>query len=222
MIDASSVFVGRPIYRGCSPLHDRSMLELVANYGIGAEYEHVGDSSVSAARDHIVHQYLTRTQLPWFVWIDDDITFSMQDWAYLMEEQDDELAVCAEYLTKTQDLRLQVANFGLGFARIHRSVFEQLDLLAREDGEPRLLRYRARLAAPHENVIEEFTEYHPIGIHPDGSRRNEDHGFWLMVQLAGIKIRIEKRTKLGHTGPFTWWYDREKMDAARAAADAAA
>jgi hypothetical protein len=189
----------------------------VASQGIGGEYEHVGDSSVSTARDHVVHQFLTRSTLEWLVWIDSDITFSMDDWAYLMEDQDGELAVCAEYLTKTQDLVLRVANFGLGFARIHRSVFEQLDQLTRDDGEPRLLRYRGRLAAPQEHVIEEFTEYHPIGIHPDGSRRNEDHGFWIMVRLAGIKIRIETRTKLGHTGPFTWWYDKEKMDAARAA-----
>jgi hypothetical protein len=215
MIDPQSVFVGRPIFQASTPLHDRSMLELISHYGIGAQYDHVGDSCVSSARDHVVHQFLTRSNLEWFVWIDSDIAFSLQDWAYLMEDQDAELAVCTEYLKKTQDLSLQVANFGLGFARIHRSVFETLDQLTREDGEPRLLRYRARMPPPLQQNMEEFVEYHPVGIHPDGSRRHEDHGFWLMVRLAGIKIRVETRSRLGHTGPFTWWYDAEKMDAAR-------
>jgi hypothetical protein len=217
MIDPASIFVGRPIYHTCSPQHNRGMLELVEDRGIGGQYDHVGESSVSTARDTVVHYFRSRTDLEWFVWVDSDIGFSRQDWAYLMENQDGELAVCAEYLKKTQDLSLQVANFGLGFARIHRSVFDQLELLTRDDGEPRLLRYRGRLYINGEWHIEEMTEFHPVGVHPDGSRRNEDHGFWLMVMLAKIKTRIETRTKLGHTGDYTWYYDKEKLDAARAA-----
>jgi hypothetical protein len=214
MIDPDRVFVGRPIYHSCTPGHDRGMLELLEDRNIGAQYDHVGESSVSSARDYVAHYFLTRTDLDWLVWIDSDISFSRQDWAYLMEDQAGELAVCAEYLKKTQDLSLQVANFGLGFARIHRSVFEKLQFLTRDDGEPRLLRYRGRIDIKGEQCIEEMTEYHPIGVHPDGSRRHEDHGFWLMVRLAGVPLRIETRTRLGHTGPYTWWYDKEKMDAA--------
>jgi len=218
MIDPMSVFVGRPIYHSCSPGHDKGMLEIIETPGIGGMYDHVGNSSISTARDIVVHHFLTRTRFEWFVWIDSDIAFSRRDWAYLMEDQAGELAVCTEYLRKTQDLSLQVANFGLGFARIHRSVFERLEELNRDDGEPRLLKYRGQIISPQgERLFEEMVEYHPIGIHPDGSRRNEDHGFWLMVRLAGIPIRIETRTKLGHSGDFTWWYDKDKMDAARAA-----
>jgi len=191
------------------------MLELLEDRAIGAQYDHCGESSVSTARDYVVHYFLTRTTCDWLQWIDSDIDFSRQDWAYLWEQQSDELAVCAEYLKKTQDLSLQVANFGLGFARVHRSVYERLDMLDRAEGGPLLQKYRAGVEVNGTLGLEEFTEYHPIGVLPDRSRRNEDHGFWLMVRLAGIPIRKETRTKLGHTGPYTWRYDREKIDEAQ-------
>lgn len=216
MIDPRTVFVGRPIFSHATPQHDRSMFGLLEDQAIGAQYDHVGESSISSARDYVAHYFLTRTRCEWLVWIDADITFSREDWAYLMEEQGNELAVCAEYMKKTQDLSPQVANFGLGFARVHRSVYEQLDDLVTEDGAPRMLRYRSRVQLQGHEGIEEFVEYHPIGVHPDGSRRNEDHGFWLMVRLAGIEIRKETRTKLGHTGPYTWWYDHDKLEALKA------
>ena len=215
MIDPATVFVGRPIYHSTVPGHNRGMLEIIEDREVGAQYDHVGESSVSTARDYVVHYFLTRTQCQWLVWIDSDIVFSRQDWRYLLEQEGQELAVCAEYLKKNQDLSLEVANFGLGFARVHRSVYEQLDALNREDGEPRLQRYRAGVTLGENRDIEEFVEYHPIGVLPDGSRRNEDHGFWLLVRLAGIPIRKETRTKLGHTGPFTWWYDLEKIEASK-------
>lgn len=212
MIEPSTVFVGRPIFDRSTPGHDRGMLELLEDRAIGAQYDHVGESSISSARDYVVHYFLTRTPCEWMVWIDSDITFSRHDWRCLMEDQGGELAVCAEYLKKTQDLSLQVANFGLGFARVHRSVYEQLDGMMNEDGSLRLQRYRAGVNINGQNSVEEFVEYHPVGVLPDGSRRNEDHGFWLLVRLAEIEIRKERRTHLGHTGAFTWWYDSEKLD----------
>lgn len=214
-IDPATVFVGRPIYHAATPGHSRGMLELLEDRAIGAQYDHVGESSVSTARDYVVHYFLTRTPCEWLVWIDDDISFSRQDWAYLMEQQGVEAAVCAEYMKKTPDLAPEVANFGLGFARVHRSVYEQLADLVREDGEPRLMRYRAGVVLHGERTMEEFIEYHPIGVAPDGSRRNEDHGFWLMVRLAGIAIRKETRTRLGHTGSYTWWYDHDRLETLR-------
>jgi hypothetical protein len=213
MIDPATVFLGRPIYGAATPQHSRSVLMLIEDQAIGAQYDHVGESSVSTARDYVAHYFLTRTQCEWLVWIDADICFTREDWGLLMEQQGDERAVCAEYMKKTQDLSPQVANFGLGFARVHRSVYESLDAMTRDDQEPRLLRYRAGVEINGQRSLEEFIEYHPIGVHPDGSRRNEDHGFWLMVRLAGIPIRKETRTRLGHTGSFTWFYDHEKLEA---------
>jgi hypothetical protein len=207
VIDPHSVFIGRPIFDRPTPWHERGLHEIIEDRLVGGEYMHVGESSISTARDYIVHFFLTRSRCDWLVWIDSDIAFSRQDWAYLMEQQGNELAVCGEYLKKTLDLSPQVANFGLGFARIHRSVFEQLDALTRDDGGARLLRYRSAVDINGQRSVEDFVEYHPIGVMPDGSRRNEDHCFWLLVRLAGIEIRKEKRTRLGHTGAYTWWYD---------------
>lgn len=213
MIDPATIFLGRPIYHGTTPEHERGVLELVAAQAIGAQYDHAHESSVSTARDYVAHYFLTRTNCEWLAWIDADIAFNLQDWAYLTEVDAGELAVCAEYMKKTQDLSPEVANFGMGFCLVHRSVYQKLDDLVREDGEPRLLRYRAGVTINGQRTIEEFVEYHPIGVLPDGSRRNEDHGFWLMVRLADIQIRKETRTKLGHTGPYTRWYDAERLEA---------
>lgn len=216
MIDPATVFLGRPIYGHSTNQHDRGIIELIEDRAIGAQYDHVGESSVSTARDYVAHYFLTRTTCEWLVWVDADICFSRDDWACLMEQQGDELAVCAEYMKKTQNLAPEVANFGLGFARVHRSVFEQIDELVTDQGAPRLMRYRSRVDINGESSIEEFVEYHPVGVLPDGSRRNEDHGFWLMVRLAGIPVRVETRTKLGHTGSFTWWYDKVRLEALKA------
>lgn len=216
-IDPATVFVGRPIYNYATPQHESGFHQLIEDGAIGSNYDHCNESSVSTARDYVVHFFLTRTTAEWLVWIDADICFSRQDWAYLMEQQGNELAVCAEYMKKTQDLSPQVANFGLGFARVHRSVYEQLDnLVVEETGAQRLMRYRSRVTLGDYEGIEEFVEYHPVGVLPDGSRRNEDHGFWLMVRLAQIEIRKETRTKLGHTGTFTWWYDHDRLEALKA------
>lgn len=220
MIDPQNICVGRPIYDHAVPEHQGSMVAMLMDHSIGAVCDRIGEP-IASARDYIVHYFLTRTACDWLVWIDADISFSRQDWDFLMENQAGELAVCAEYLKKTRDLSLQVANFGLGFARVHRNVYMQLDALTRDDGEPRLPRYRSWVDIPDApQAREEFVEYHPIGIHPDGSHRNEDHGFWLMVRLAGIAIRKETRTHLGHTGPYTRVYDKERLDAAIAASGA--
>lgn len=213
MIDPSTVFVGRPIKDQSTSGHEVSMLNLVGTYPLGALYNHVGQSSISDARDYIVHYFLTRTQCEWLIWIDSDMVFSLTDWGYLLEQQGEELAVSTEAMKKTQDLSIQVARFGLAFTRIHRSVYERLDALAHEDGEPRLRRYRARVDVRGELSVEEFVEYHPVGVAPDGSRKNEDHFFWLLCSLARIPVRIETRTKLGHQGLYTWWYDKERLDA---------
>ena len=206
-----NIFVGRPIFQHSTPWHDTGMQEICFDRAFSVGYDHVGESSISTARDYIVHHFLARTSCEWLVWIDADIAFRRRDWQLLMEQQGDELAVCGEYLKKRQDLQPEVANFGLGFARVHRSVYEALDALNNEDGSPRLLRYRASVRLSGEDVMEDFTEFHPIGVTYDGSRRNEDHGFWLMVRLAGLPIRKECRTQLGHSGLFTWWYDSEAI-----------
>ena len=103
--------------------------------------------------------------------------------------------VCAEYSYK--DDSLTPVRFGLGFTRIHRSVFEKIADLKREDGEPRCWQFR------HQGRL--FTDYYPSGpfvsqLVPQGEWKGEDHGFFTLCALAGIIPRIETRTRLHHIG----------------------
>lgn len=211
-IDSTSVFLGRPCYFRPVASHTTAIEELIYNNAIGGTYCLRNVSVVQMVRDQIAHFFLRRTTCEWLCWIDDDITFSQQDWTLLLEQHGNEKAVCAEYMKKTQDLSPQIADFGLGFARVHRSVYEALDDLRHEDNTPRVPIYRERFDAGGKTTIEDISGYHWSGAGPDGRRINEDHGFWMLVALAGIEIRKETRTHLGHTGEYTWWYDPSKVE----------
>lgn len=109
--------------------------------------------------------------------------------------------VCAEYSFK--DDSLTPCRQGLGFVRIHRSVFETLQNMRHEDGTARLWQsiYKGRMV----------TDFYPSGpivsmIVPGAPWTGEDHGFFLVCKLAGIVPRIETRTKLFHVGSKAYPY----------------
>jgi len=69
--------------------------------------------------------------------------------------------------------------------------------ITRHEGTPRLWQ------ATHAGRV--FYDYYPSGPltaqHiPSGQWRGEDHGFWMLCQLAGLIPRIETRTRLIHIG----------------------
>ena len=49
-------------------------------------------------------------------------------------------------------------------------------------------------------------DYHFDGASPDGRWFSEDTGFWHWCHLAGVKLRKEPRTRLGHIGRFVYSY----------------
>lgn len=109
--------------------------------------------------------------------------------------------VCAEYSYK--DDTLTPCRQGLGFVRIHRSVFETLENMRHEDGTARLWQsmYQGRMV----------TDFYPSGpivsmIVPGAPWTGEDHGFFLVCKLAGIVPRIETRTRLFHVGSKAYPY----------------
>ncbi len=157
-----------------------------------------GGSNVGTVRDMIADQFLTRTQASWLVMIDDDIGFTLEDWDLLFEDQSGELAVCAEYLQKVDGQR-KVAHFGLGFARVHRRVFGAMIDLTSHDGTPWVRQgiFEGRL----------LWEFFPQGTNAVGERRQEDHGFWTLVHATGLPVRVERRTRLVHSGRSSWVYD---------------
>jgi hypothetical protein len=167
-----------------------------------------GGSNIQSVRNLIAHEFMERTQSDWLVMVDDDIGFRVSDWDYLFDDQAGELAVCADYLQKIPG-ELTPARFGLGFARVHRRVFERIQELQTSDGSPwaRQGIFAGRL----------LWDYFPQGVTSSGELRQEDHAFWELVRLTGVGVRVEQRTRLAHSGRYTWHYDAAALDAAAAA-----
>ncbi len=162
-----------------------------------------GGSNVGAVRNMVAHSFLEKSPCQWLMLVDDDIGFTVQDWDLLWEDQAGEAAVCAEYLQKIDGQQVP-AHFGLGFARVHRSVFESMIQLALEDGTPYLRQ------GYYAGVL--LWEFFPQGVTAAGEYRQEDHGFWQLCRMAGVNVRVERRTKLKHSGRSTWTYDAEVLD----------
>lgn len=163
-----------------------------------------GGSNIQSVRNLIVHEFMTRTTCEWLMMVDDDVGFRIPDWDYLWEDHAGELAVCAEYLQKI-DGRKVPATFGLGFARVHRSVFEMIQALETSEGVPwtRQGIFAGKL----------LWDYFPQGVTASGELRQEDHAFWELVRLTGVGVRLERRTRLAHSGRSTWHYDANDLDA---------
>jgi hypothetical protein len=162
-----------------------------------------GGSNVGAVRNRIADVFLNKTECNWLVMLDDDIGFTHEDWDLLFEDEGGELAVCAEYLQKIDGARIP-AVFGLGFARVHRRVFELLTELTTSDGTPWVRQgiYAGTL----------LWDFFPQGVNAAGEYRQEDHGFWSLVHTAAVSIRMERRTRLQHSGRSTWRYDAATVD----------
>lgn len=107
-----------------------------------------------------------------------------------------EVLVCAEYSRKTE--AREPVRFGLGFCRIHRSVFERLNGLTHEDG--------AEIVEQFFHQGELVREYFPMTTLGDGRRVGEDGGFWTLCRIAGFTPRIEQRTRLVHWGRAAYPY----------------
>jgi hypothetical protein len=154
-----------------------------------------GMSNVLLARNEIAHIFVEQMpQYEWLVMIDADIQFTVRDWCLLMEG--DDKVVIAEYARKI--IGEPPVEFGLGFTRVHRSVFEACKELKADDGTERLNRFYHR--------GQMMVDYFPSGALESGRWIGEDQGFFMWVGLAGFTPRIEKRTRLGHVGRFVYGY----------------
>jgi hypothetical protein len=174
----------------------RGLSQLVRERRISDVHTEVGCSNVQLAREECAHYFMEKTDREWAVWIDSDIGFSLADWDYLWEGDED--AVCCAYRKKDQHNRLE-STWGFGFVRTSRRLLRAMADLSLEDGRPMLPRFRMK--------GEEYTQYFPQGVLLDYSWRGEDHGFWIYAKLTCLPVRLERRTRLIHTGTAHYYYD---------------
>lgn len=210
MIDPKTVLFTSPIHHRACPLYLTGFAQVSMYRRYSEPFFWIGHSNIAIARNYIVNYFLNRTQFDHLVMVDDDIGFTVQDFDILLSG--DEEAVCAEYMKKDQFNNRAVARWGLGFARVSRNVFSALDELETEDGRPLLKHFRVDR--------DEMRDYFPQGVDMTGVYRQEDHAFWMMVQLTGISARVERRCHLRHTGDYQYTYDAETLDAIEAEAGA--
>ena len=152
------------------------------------------NSDIGDARNNIAHDFVENSPYDWIVWIDSDIIFLREDWELLWEGDQD--IVCAQYSRKI--LGMPPCSFGLGFTRVHRSVYEKIKELMREDGREEAQRYYSDGAMR--------INYHPTGATGDHRYIREDRGFFLLATLTDVKPREETRTHLGHAGTMVYYY----------------
>lgn len=182
------------------PTHDRrvdvdcmlAIMRSVMRYG-GETYFHMGVSEPHLARNLIAHQFL-KSNCDWFMKIDSDIVYSEADWNYLWEG--DEMIVTAPYARKVPGR--PPADFGLGFTRIHRSVFAAIDELQKEDGSPFVEQFYME--------SEMISHYYPGGVTGDSRWLGEDRGFFTLCAMTQTPYRLETRCHLEHVGPFKFGY----------------
>lgn len=220
MIDPQSVLIAIPAFDGRWESVTGAALFEVARAGMAHHLAKLdGNSNIALARNMIAHSFL-KSPLEWLVFWDADIGATVDDYAILMEwaknappPLDEELhdaatlyvpppsagpeeifnrpalLVSCEYARKVDNA--PPARMGLGFARIHRSVFEALDSLTLESGEARIDSFMFQ--------GQHVADYFLCGC-VEHRYMTEDTGFFSLCRMAGIHPRIEQRTKLVHVG----------------------
>ena len=154
-----------------------------------------GMSNIALARNELAHLFVEKfTNYEWLMMIDSDTGFGVDDWRLLWEG--DEEIVLSEYARKT--LGDKPVQFGLGFTRVHRSVFERIRELKTDDGQDKVARFY------HKGQM--MIDYFPNGALESGRWIGEDQGFFMWAASVNASVRIETRTKLKHVGRFEYCY----------------
>lgn len=190
---AEKIFFGIPLSTRmidyeCSMAINRTLAKLGGNV-----YFHSGISDIALARN-IITQRFKLSDCDWFMMIDSDIIFTDQDWDYLWQGSED--IVTAPYARKIPGT--SPANYGLGFTRVHRRVFDAIDNLKNDDGAEYASRFYMD-GAMHVN-------YFPGGVTGDSRWLGEDRGFFTLCAMAQLDHRLETRCQLRHVGSFVYGY----------------
>lgn len=172
-----------------------SIFRTVAQVG-GQTHFHMGVSDLPFARNTVVQRF-KESKCEWLQMIDSDIIYSEKDWDILW--QGSEELVCGTYARKVPGK--PPADYGLGFVRAHRSVFEKIDTLENADGSELAQRFY------YEGKM--YVHYFPVGVSGDSRWLGEDRAFFTLCQLAGVNHRLERNCRLQHVGNFVYGYPNQ-------------
>ena len=161
-----------------------------------------GNSHVALARNCQAAAFLA-SPFEWMLSIDADIQFVRRDMEILLDG--DEQIVAARYAKKELN-ETRPAAFGLGFARIHRGVFDALKELKYE-GDADDPNNGAPLIGSFFWQGQVMDDYFPSGPDMGSHWVGEDHGFFSLCHRAGVTARDETRCKLIHWGRHGYAYD---------------
>lgn len=203
--DPQSIAICIPTNRGVDGFTLRGLCSLYRSGRVVHDVLLQGGSPVQIPRMLLTAQFL-QSSCEWMVFLDDDVGFTIGDWDILWEETEErELAVCAEYLKKVEGHHYP-ATWGLGFARVHRSVFAKLREL-RHPGGGEMVTHGEYFGIP-------ISDYFPTGMFapPKSAWCPEDHGFWTLVHQAKVATRLERRTRLIHTGTTHFAYEPNMIE----------
>jgi hypothetical protein len=223
MIDPRTVIVATPTFDDCNVSGYTDGLARCAASGMHAGRIKIAGCDVRLARNILTHRF-KMSEMQWMVFIDADIEFTPLDFALLMDYRLDNpveppdrglvenatvmhvegsewpaILSTAEYSRKVDTM--DPVRFGLGFTRIHRSVFDRLDAMNNDDGSAKLDSF------PYQGQM--ITDYYLSGClthHWYG----EDQGFFELVKLAGITPKIEQRCGLVHWGRKAYPYNAKQ------------
>lgn len=217
MIDPKTILICTPAMDGrVEAGFAGGLMDCAANHLFGNITFSMMCSDIRLARNLIADKFLS-SPFEWMLSIDSDIAFTSEDVRILFDfprqgleysgeennpayvtvnDQRQALMVMAEYAKKIDGA--PPARFGLGFTRIHRSVFSTLLNATDSEGTPRVGQFvwEGRLV----------NDFFPNGPGFEGIWFGEDTGFVHLCRLCGITPRVEQRTRLVHIGRKAFGY----------------
>lgn len=195
MPDVGKILLAMPC--GDGKIHAATMMSVMAIMALSegqiTPYWHLYGSNIAEVRNGCAHYFLTRTDCDTLFFLDSDIVFSPHDFACMLEG--DEQVVIAPYARKV--MGMPPTGFGMGFCRIHRSVFDTLNSLTDDEGGEALGRYYLE----GQGVA---THFFYTGASTDARWFGEDTGFWHFCAMNNTTTRFENRTNLGHIGQYVY------------------